>query len=69
VGDPNGLDPIIPTLAPLQDDQPLPYIASNDLTVFSLLDTEKGTISSYLFDTRNPESEVVKFDEFLVHRH
>ncbi|MDJ1171189.1 metallophosphoesterase [Roseofilum sp. BLCC_M154] len=69
VGDPNGLEPILPTLAPLQDDRPLPYIASNDLTVFSLLDTEKGTISSYVFDTRNPESEVVKFDEFLVRRH
>jgi len=67
VGDPNGLEPIIPTLAPLQDNgQPLPYIASNDITAFSVLDTGVGTVSSYYFDTRNPESEVVKFDEFPV---
>ena len=64
--DPNGLDPILPTLAPLmgEDEKPLPYIASNDITVFSILDTETGTVSSYWFDTRQPESDVVKFDEF-----
>lgn len=67
VGDPNGLDPIIPNLDPLKDkNQPLPYVASNDLTVFSLLDTGEGTVSSYIFDTRHPESEVVKFDEFTI---
>ncbi|MDJ1181152.1 metallophosphoesterase [Roseofilum sp. BLCC_M91] len=67
VGDPNGLDPIIPNLDPLRDkNQPLPYVASNDLTVFSLLDTGEGTVSSYIFDTRHPESEVVKFDEFTI---
>ncbi|MDJ1176439.1 metallophosphoesterase [Roseofilum sp. BLCC_M114] len=67
VGDPNGLEPIIPNLAPLRDkNQALPYVASNDLTVFSLLDTGTGTVSSYIFDTRNPESEVVKFDEFTI---
>lgn len=64
--DPNGLDPIVPTLAPLmgEDDKPLPYIASNDITVFSILDTETGTVSSYWFDTRQLESDVVKFDQF-----
>jgi len=67
VGDPNGLDPIIPNLAPLRDkNQALPYVASNDLTVFSVLDTGTGTVSSYIFDTRNPESEGVKFDEFTI---
>jgi uncharacterized membrane protein len=67
-GDPNGLEPVVPSLAPLQDDngQPLPYIASNDITVFSILDTGNGTISSYYFDTRLPGSEVVKFDEFRL---
>jgi hypothetical protein len=65
-GDPNRLEPVVPTIAPLlgEDGKPLPYIASNDITVFSILDTAAGTVSSYRFDTREPESEVVKFDEF-----
>jgi Calcineurin-like phosphoesterase len=68
IGDPNGLEPIIPSIAPLLDDrgQPLPYIASNDVTVFSILETETGTVSSYRFDTRYPHSPVVKFDEFKL---
>lgn len=69
-GDPNGLQPIVPNVAPLKDknQKALPYIASNDITVFSILDTEKGTVSSYRFDTRNPQGEVVKFDEFSLIR-
>ncbi|WP_107671051.1 metallophosphoesterase [Cyanothece sp. BG0011] len=68
IGDPNGLKPIIPNLAPLTDENnnPLPYIASNEITVFSILDTEKGTVSSYYFDTRKPNSNVIKFDEFAI---
>ena len=68
VGNPNGLTPIIPTIAPLQDEigNNLPYIASNDLTVFSILDTETGIVSSYRFDIRQPASEVIKFDEFRI---
>ncbi|MFB2897911.1 metallophosphoesterase [Aerosakkonemataceae cyanobacterium BLCC-F50] len=67
-GDPNGLDPILPTIAPLVDesDRPMPYIASNDITVFSILDTANGTVSSYCFDTREPNSQVIKFDEFYI---
>ncbi|MGF1604687.1 MAG: metallophosphoesterase family protein [Thermosynechococcaceae cyanobacterium] len=67
-GNPNGLDPVMPTLAPLKDlrGQPLPYIASNTITVFSILDTESGSVSSYRFDTQKPESPVIKFDEFFL---
>ncbi|MCP2730394.1 purple acid phosphatase family protein [Limnofasciculus baicalensis] len=67
-GDPNGLEPIVPTIAPLlgENQQPLPYIASNDITVFSILDTGSGMVYSYYFDTRQPESSVVKFDEFPI---
>ena len=66
VGNPNGLEPIVPNIAPLTDEaeQPLPYIASNDITVFSILDTGTGTVSSYRYDTRQPDSAVIKFDEF-----
>ena len=68
VGDPNGLEAVVPTIAPLVDEagQPLPYIASNEITVFSILDTEDGTISSYRFDTRQPEVPPVKFDQFAI---
>jgi hypothetical protein len=68
IGNPNGLEPILPTIAPLTDriNRPLPYIASNDITVFSILDTATGTVASYRFDTRFPDSEVVKFDEFSI---
>jgi hypothetical protein len=66
-GDPNGLEPVLPTIAPLidEDGKPLPYVASNDITVFSILDTGTGTVSSYRFDTAEG-SEVVKFDEFKL---
>jgi len=67
-GDPNGLKPIVPTIAPLTDSQSqtLPYLASNNITAFSILDTATQTVSSYYFDTRDPDSEVVQFDEFSL---
>ncbi|MBV6626423.1 MAG: metallophosphoesterase family protein [Rivularia sp. (in: Bacteria)] len=67
-GDPYGLEPVVPTIAPLLDEngKPLPYIASNEITVFSVFDTEQGTVSSYRFDTSKPNSEVIKFDEFRL---
>jgi hypothetical protein len=68
IGDPNGLEPVLPNIVPLLDEnnRPLSYIASNDITVFSILDTSSGTVSSYRFDTRQPNSEVIKFDEFFI---
>ncbi|MGF1542814.1 MAG: metallophosphoesterase family protein [Pleurocapsa sp.] len=68
LGDPNGLNPVTPNIAPLTDElgKPLPYIASNDITVFSIFDTATGTISSYRYDTSKPDSPVVKFDEFQL---
>ena len=63
-GDPNGLEPVMPTLAsPGAHDA---YITSNEITVFSVLDTAIGTVSSYYFYTRSPDSPVVKFDEFVL---
>lgn len=65
-GDPYGLEPIVPNIQPLIDEggKPIPYIASNDLTVFSILDTGTGKVSSYYFDTRKPQGKIIKFDEF-----
>lgn len=68
IGDPYGLEPIVPTIAPLLDEngKALPYISSNEITVFTIFDTEQGTVSSYRFDTSKPDSDVVKFDEFKL---
>ncbi|MEV0608200.1 metallophosphoesterase [Polymorphospora rubra] len=65
-GDPGGLAPVVPTVAPLTDasGRPLPYVASNDVTAFSILDSAAGVVRSYRFDTREPDSAVVLFDEF-----
>lgn len=68
-GDPHGLEPVFPSeFAPMQDDEgnDLPCVASNDLTVFSIFDTEAGTVSSYVYDTRDPESEPMLFDVFSI---
>ncbi len=43
---------------------PLPFLSSNDITSFSILDSGRGTVRSYRFDTRDPNSAVVLFDEF-----
>ena len=70
VSNPNGLESIIPTIAPLLDEngKPQPFIASNDITAFSIFETGTGTVSSYYFDTRKPNSKVVKFDEFQLRK-
>ncbi|HEY9771101.1 MAG TPA: fibronectin type III domain-containing protein [Coleofasciculaceae cyanobacterium] len=67
-GNPHGLPPIVPNIAPLVDDsgQPLPYIASNDITVFSIFNTATGIVSSYRYDTRQPNSAAIKFDQFKL---
>lgn len=69
VGDPHGLAPIFPSLfSPQQDNngEDLPCIASNDMTIFSMFNTETGMISSYIYDTRQPDSDPVLFDEFAI---
>lgn len=65
-GDPAGLTAVIPTVAPFNDEagQPLPYVASNDYTAFSILDTATGDVTTYIFDVREPSSEVRVLDRF-----
>lgn len=66
-GDPNGLEPVMPSIDSLiENGKPQPYIASNDITAFSIFDTATGTVSSYRFDPREPDSPVIKFDEFRL---
>ncbi|MEM7174563.1 MAG: metallophosphoesterase [Chlamydiota bacterium] len=70
VNDFEQLQPVVPTLAPLLDTNgnPLPYIASNQLTVFSVLDTASGQMDSFYFDPKNPANGVTKFDSFTLNR-
>ncbi|MEV4536084.1 hypothetical protein AB0J82_19900 [Asanoa sp. NPDC049518] len=67
-GDPGGLAPVLPTVAPLTDPAgtPLPYVADDDVTVFSVLDSAAGAVRSYRFDTRDPDGPVVLFDELRL---
>jgi hypothetical protein len=44
-------------------EQDLPFVASNNLCTFSVLDTGNATVSSWCFDSRDPASAPVKFDE------
>lgn len=67
-GDPYGLSPIAPNLAELPNATEEPYLMSNSVTAFSILDTGTGTVDSYYFDTSDPDSEVVKFDSFPISR-
>lgn len=62
-GDPYGLEPVMPTIAPLNGQ---PYISSNEITAFTIFNTETGSVASYYFDTTKPDSEIVKFDEFFL---
>jgi len=68
MGDPNGLTPIVPTIAPLrsEDGAALPYISSNTITVFSIFSTDTGAVDSYYFDTEHPNSPTVHFDRFYL---
>jgi len=71
VDDPHGRDPIFPTLANpmvLFEGEPadVPFVSSNNVTVFSILDTGMGAVRSYAFDTRDPDSQVIEFDRFSL---
>ncbi|GAC12981.1 fibronectin type III domain-containing protein [Aliiglaciecola lipolytica] len=68
-GDPQGRVMSYPTVfSPMDmenEDYPnLPFVTSNTLSVFSILDTGTGSVQSYVFDPTNLNSEVQLFDEF-----
>lgn len=70
-GDPHGRQMALPSIfSPmnlLDKTYPkLPFVTSNTLTTFSILDTGTGTVKSYVFDTRDPSSQVQLFDEFSI---
>ena len=75
-GEPFGRELVQPTLInPMRTmdrrttpwaEQDLPFVASNNLTTFSIFDSSTGLIASYAFDTRATNGAVVKFDEFSI---
>jgi hypothetical protein len=68
--DPYGADLRLPTIySPMvYRGRPLPTVDSNTLTVFSILETPSGIISSYVYDTAHPNKQALKFDEFLIRK-
>ena len=68
-GDPHGLSLAMPSVfSPMadKDGNGLPCVDSNDMTIFTILDTQRGALSSYVFDTREPESPPRLFDEVMI---
>jgi hypothetical protein len=69
IGDPQGRVPVAPNrfdaMAELLGGDPgLPFLCSNEVTAFTIVDTGEGTARSYVFDFRRPASEVVEMDCF-----
>ncbi len=44
----------------------LPFVASNNLSVFSILETDTGLVKSYVFDPADLNGEVQLFDQFSI---
>jgi hypothetical protein len=67
-GDPGGLLPVVPSVAPARgrDGRPLPHVAEEGVTVFSVLETPSGTVTSYAVDTRAPGEGPRVLDVFRV---
>ncbi|MBS3177416.1 MULTISPECIES: metallophosphoesterase family protein [unclassified Pseudoclavibacter] len=68
-GDPGGLTPIVPNIRPRlgPEDQPLPYVADPELSVFSVLTASADAgaeVSSYVVDSRSPDAPAQLFDAF-----
>ena len=68
VGNPGGLDPIVPTENPMLsgDGQPLPFVQSNDHVVFTVLDTKANEVVSYIYDVRTPDVPPTVLDRFSL---
>lgn len=65
--DPQGREPIFPTVFnPMQEivgePEPLPFVCSDRLTTFTILDSAVGLVRSFVFDLADPAGPVREFD-------
>lgn len=67
-GDPYRLAPASPSeFSPMEHEgAPLPTVDSSDLTVFTILESPSGVVTSYVYDTRRPDDGVRVFDRFTL---
>ncbi len=70
MGNPGGLDPIVPTVEPFTnpDGVPLPFVQSNDLCVFTTLQTDTREVTAWVYDVKRPEVKPWVFDRFTLGR-
>ncbi len=66
IGNPGGLKPLVPNVQPFRnpDGVALPFVQSNDLAVFAVLDTAAREVVSYVYDVKQPDVEPWVFDRF-----
>ena len=69
--DPFGREPMFPTLAnPMHlwagEPQPVPFVASDDISTFTIPDTGMGAVRSFAIDLRDPQAEAIEFDRFFL---
>lgn len=67
--DPHGRPALFPSLMnPMQvfggEPNPVPFVADNNISTFSILDTGLGAVRSFALDLTDPEAELVEFDRF-----
>ena len=67
-GNPGGLEPVVPNVAPYTDAQgtPLPFVQDNNLAVFTKLNTGSGEITTYSYDVRTPNVRPKVIDVFTI---
>jgi hypothetical protein len=67
-GDPYGLEATTPSeFSPMEHEgRALPTIDSNSLTVFTILESPSGWVTSYVYDIEHPDRGVRVFDRFNV---
>ncbi|MEL6187791.1 MAG: metallophosphoesterase, partial [Myxococcota bacterium] len=72
IGDPHGRPDVTPSRSPEVDvmrdiegaAEGLPFISSNRITVFTILDSSDGSVRSYAHDTQYPRSRAIEVDCF-----
>ncbi len=70
-GDPQGRLPMMPSeFNPMRDlgesGDPVPFVCSDRLSVFSVLDSAAGLVRSYVVDTADPDAPAREFDRFRL---